>query len=126
VDDKGNLPSKEEIEQFLKIFKSYWDGTVIPRADPKNDETLAMLGITPKHRMEEVKCLHYEDYYDGPSPDYDERFSKEWWEFGRRIKKHEIYIKICIYKNPKGKYKAECMSFHIAEGNITYPFKGRS
>ncbi len=126
MDDKGNLPSKEEIEQFLKIFKSYWDGKVIQRSDPQNDETLTILGITPKHRMEEVKCLHYEDYTTGPSPDYNDKFSKEWWVFGRWIKKYEIYIKICIYKNFRGQYGAECMSFHIAKEKMNYPFKERS
>lgn len=116
-------PSKEEIEEFLRIFKSCWDGRVIPRANPKNDETLAILGITPRHRMEEVKCLRYDDYYRGPSLDHDGKFNKKWWEFGRRIKKHEIYIKICIYKNNSGQYRGDCMSFHIADENIGYPFK---
>lgn len=119
-------PSKEEIEQFLKIFKFCWDGKVIPRAHPKNDETLTIIGITPKHRMEEIKCLRYEDYSEGPSPDYDSKYPKEWWIFGRMVKKYEIYIKICINKNPVGQYRAECMSFHIAEGKINYPFKERS
>lgn len=116
-------PSLEEIEQFLKIFKSCWDGNVIRRE--KNDDALTILGITPKHRMEEVKRLCYADYFKGPSPDHDGEPDKEWWEFGLRVKGHEIYIKIRIYKKEDGKDGAKCMSFHIAEEKITYPFKGR-
>jgi glycerophosphoryl diester phosphodiesterase len=111
-------PSQEEVEQFLKNFKASWDGNVVPRTDSKNDDTLTILGITPKHRMEEVKRLRYVDYFRGPSPDHDGEPGKEWWEFGLRVKGHEIYIKIRI-----GKYGAKCMSFHIAEEKITYPFK---
>lgn len=116
-------PSPDEIEQFLKLFKSCWDGKVVPRLDSKNDDTLTILGITPKHRMEEVKRLQYTDYFRGPSPDHDGIAGKEWWEFGLRVKGHEIYIKISIYKKEKGGYGAKCMSFHIAEEKIIYPFK---
>lgn len=116
-------PSPEEIEQFLKIFKSYWAGKVVPRLDSKNDDTLAILGITPKHRVEEVKRLQYTDYFRGPSPDHDGSVGKEWWEFGLWVKGHEIYIKICIVKKENGRYRGRCMSFHIAQETITYPFK---
>jgi hypothetical protein len=114
-------PSQEDIEQFLEIFKSRWDGNIIPRE--KNDDTLTILGITPKHRMEEVKKLRYVDYFGGPSPDHDGSPDKVWWEFGLRVKGHEIYIKSRIYKRDDGKYGAKCMSFHIAEEKIKYPFK---
>jgi len=116
-------PSPEEIEQFLKMFKSCWDGKVVPRLDSKNDDTLTILGITPKHRIEEVKRLRYVDYFNGPSPDYDGSPDKEWWEFGLRVKGHEIYIKISISKKENGQYRFRCMSFHIAEEKIRYPFK---
>lgn len=116
-------PSPDEIEQFLKIFKSCWDGSVVPRLDERNDDALTILGITPKHRMEEVKRLHYTDYFRGPSPDHDGIAGKEWWEFGRRVKGHEIYIKISLLKKENGQYIGRCMSFHTAEEKITYPFK---
>jgi hypothetical protein len=120
-------PSQEEVEQFLEIFKSCWDGNVIPRTDSKNDDALTTLGITPKHRMGEVKKrLSYADYFRGPSPDHDGEPGKEWWEFGLRVKEHEIYIKIRIYKKENGKYGAKCMSFHIADRPVEYPFKKRS
>jgi hypothetical protein len=120
--EKGTA-GKEEIEQFLRIFKSCWNGKVVPRSDSRNDDTLAILGIVPKHRTEEVKKLRYDDYYRGPSPDHDGDSTKEWWEFGRWIDGYEIYIKIRVYKNKHGQYEAKCMSFHIADRTITYPFK---
>ena len=123
MDDKGNLPSKEEIEQFLKIFKSCWDGSVVPRQDTRNEETLADLCITPRHRLKEVRNLCAEDYYRGPSPDHDGDPGKEWWEFGRSIEGYEIYIKIRIYKKSNNQYAGKCMSFHIADKEITYPYK---
>lgn len=118
-----DIPSEEEIEQFLKMFKSYWDGNVVPRLNSKNDDTLTILGITPKHRIEEAKSLRVEDYFRGPSPDHDGDPTKEWWEFGRWIKGYEIYIKIRVYKRSDSRYAAKCMSFHIAEEKIIYPFK---
>jgi hypothetical protein len=124
VYDRENLPSKEEIEQFLAIFKSCWDGQVVPRLNSKNDDTLDILGITPKHRREEGRRVHYKDYFRGPSPDHDGDSTKEWWEFGRWIKGYEVYIKIRVYKRRRDdRYVAKCMSFHIAEEKITYPFK---
>lgn len=115
--------TKEEIEKFLKIFKTHWDGSLIPRIDQKNDDALTILGITPKHRAEEIKKLRFEDYFNGPSPDHDGVKDKEWWKFGRYIDGYEIYIKIGIVKRDDGQYRARCMSFHIAENKISYPFK---
>ena len=113
--------SKEEVAKFLKIFKSCWDGSVVPRIDPKNEDALIILGFTPRHRMEEIKRLCIEDYFDGPSPDYYYP-TKELWEFGRHIKRHDIYIKISIVMK-NGSYIGRCMSFHVAEFKIFYPYK---
>ncbi|MBI5103134.1 MAG: type II toxin-antitoxin system MqsR family toxin [Nitrospirae bacterium] len=114
----NSIALKEDIEHFLKNFKSCWDGSVIPRINSNNDDTLAILGITPKHRMEEIRSLKVEDYYKGPSPDYDGITNKEWWEFGKYVYGYEIYIKVAVYCN-----KGRCMSFHFPEHKITYPYK---
>lgn len=119
----NRIPPREEIEQFLEIFKSCWDGQVVPRIDDRNDETLARLCITPRHRLREVRNLCVEDYYRGPSPDHDGDPNKEWWEFGRLVEGEEIYIKIRIYRTSNNKLAGKCMSFHIADKKITYPYK---
>jgi len=124
VGNRG-IPSQADIEGFLKIFKSCWDGSIVPRQDTSNDEALAILGIAPKHRMEEVKKLCFEDYYRGPSPDHDGNSSKEWWEFGRYVKGQEIYIKITVYTKTNGRKVGKCMSFHIPQKEMHYPHKKR-
>jgi len=113
--------TQAEVERFLNIFKSCWDGNVVPRTDTKNDDTLSILGITPRHRAEEIKRLRYENYFRGPSPDHDGNPDKHWWEFGRVIDGYEIYIKIRVYERKDGSFAAKCMSFHIAEWPISYP-----
>ncbi|MDA8242266.1 MAG: hypothetical protein M0Z67_18095 [Nitrospiraceae bacterium] len=119
-------PSKADIEEFLKIFKSCWDGSVVPRLDTSNDETLAILGITAKHRKEEVMRLCVEDYCEGPSPDYDGNSNKEWWIFGRYVKGYEIYIKIAVSTRNDGRHVGRCMSFHIPKWEMKYPHRQRS
>lgn len=116
------MPKREEIEKFLKEFKNCWDGRVLDeRQDQKNDETLAILGITPKHREEEIKALKWEDYCSGPETDRD-RPSEHVWIFGKKIKKYEIYIKIKIVNKPNKRKYGKCLSFHVAERPIKYFF----
>jgi hypothetical protein len=116
------IPKQADIEGFLKEFKRCWDGKVIDRVNQKNEDTLVVLGITPQHRAEEVRKLKYTDFFRGPSPDHLIP-GHEWWEFGLRIKKQEIYIKIKVYNSDSGKKMGKCMSFHLAEEKITYPYK---
>lgn len=117
--------SKEDVEQFLKEFKRCWNGWVVDeRKDEKNDWTLTMLGITPKHREEEIKALKVTDFYRGPNPDHDFP-AHDIWEFGKKVNGEEIYIKVKIFKTLTGRQSGKCLSFHIAEKPITYPFKNK-
>ena len=115
--------TQAEVEEFLSIFKSCWDGNVVPRLNVNNDETLAILGIKPKHRAEEIRLLRFDDYYKGPSPDHDGNPDKLWWAFGRWVDGYEIYIKICVYRGNDGTYRAKCMSFHIPDRPLSYPLR---
>jgi hypothetical protein len=112
---------KSEIEQFLKDFKRVWDGQVIDRINDKNDETLTILGITPNQRADEIRKLTYNNYYRGPAPDHSGS-SGDIWEFGKKIKKTEIYIKLKTYET-SGKKRGKCISFHIAGKPIKYPYE---
>ena len=49
-----------------------------------------------------------------------EQFHGEMWVFGKDIKGRELYIKIMI-SNVCG--QTICISFHLAEKKLTYPFK---
>ncbi len=112
---------KADIEQFLKEFKAVWRGFVIPR--PENEKTLLKLCITPYQRINEIRNLTYKNYFRGPTPEHD-RGMGEWWEFGMMVKGEEIYIKLQMFitKTLKKK-KGKCLSFHISDRPIKYPFK---
>ena len=42
------------------------------------------------------------------------------WVFGKEVKNREVYIKISM---GKANEETICISFHIAEHQIMYPFK---
>lgn len=101
---------KEEVEDFLKLFRKYWPPAcfVVPRE--KNDDALCILGITAKHRQSEIMSLTYKNCRKGPEPDEDGS-SGDIWKFCKKIKGTEVYIKLKIYKVERKTY-AKCLSFH--------------
>ena len=88
-------------------------------ARDKNFNALLKLEISSYRRNEIIAVLQMEDYSEGPLPDTLYRLS-EMWVFGKTEKKKEIYIKISmgVPNNP-----TICISFHIAERSMNYPFK---
>lgn len=114
---------QEEVEKFLKELKQKVDIFDILVLDDrgKNAQTLNDLEITPSKRKEVIKELKPEDYYQGP---LDEKMQGllPMWVFGKTIKGHEVYIKISMGK-PNS--KAICISFHISEHPMDYPFKSK-
>ena len=66
-----------------------------------------------------VKNLLVHDYVEGPVIDELNK-SGEMWVFGKDVKEREVYIKITLgYENGQ----TICISFHIAEHPLIYPFK---
>lgn len=111
---------REEVESFLRSFKEKkktFEITFIDR--PKNKQALLDLELRAIDREKFIDQLKVEDFYRGPIPE-DWHGSKEMWEFGKEIKGHEVYIKICL--GPPNS-NVICISFHIAEYKMTYPFK---
>ena len=100
-------------------FKKYMVDkfTFIPRRS--NIDTLARLGITVKHARQIIVQLTYKDYYRGPARD---RGGPEFnvWEFGKEINGDQLYIKL---SDDFAYDYAKCISFHIAEYEIKYPYK---
>lgn len=95
-----------------------WD--VLFRDDRgKNTKTLTDLELRPIERKTILECLEPTDYFRGP---LEEKLygGADMWEFGKTVKKHEVYIKITM--GAKGS-SVICISFHIAEHPMTYPFK---
>ena len=115
------MTEKHEVYRFLEDFKSklgLW-GVVYRDDRQKNTQTLLTLDIIPKTRTETLAGLEIPDYSAGPIEEtlYG---GAAMWVFGRMIKGKEVYIKITMGNKDN---KVICISFHLAEKPMTYPFK---
>lgn len=78
------------------------------------------LEISPAIRKETILSLiRVEDYSQGP---LDEKMHGilPMWIFGKQLKNKEVYIKISMGRENS---KVVCISFHVAEYPMNYPFK---
>ena len=85
----------------------------------KNKKTLEELEIVPSYRKVVIESLTVEDYVEGPVIDKLNKLG-EMWVFGKDVKDREIYIKIMISEHCG---QTICISFHLAEHPMKYPFK---
>ena len=111
----------EEVKAFLDQFniKAQVFGIHFRDDRQKNKDTLRLLSITPFQREMIVKSLLPQDYVEGPVIDELNR-QGEMWVFGKDAKGREVYIKITLgYEHGQ----TICISFHIAEYPMEYPFK---
>lgn len=115
------MNDKSAVEHFLKEFKlkmKIW--SVLFRDDRgKNFQALSKLEIRPIEREKILQSLMITDYSEGP---LEEKLygGADMWVFGKQIKNHEVYIKISMGKPGS---QVICISFHIAEFAMSYPFK---
>lgn len=113
---------KEAIRSFLRKFKEIATKgrgiDIVNRS--KNMQALANLGFTKKNCREEILGLSVDHYCDGPKRDQDK--PGEIWEFGKLIEGNEVYIKLKI-ADVEGEKIAKCISFHVAEYPLCFPFK---
>lgn len=110
-----------EVEAFLSLFKvkvDIWGVFFLDNRD-KNKSTMALLNFRSLDRLNVVKSIEVEDYSEGPIKDGLNGFN-EMWVFGKDVDGKEIYIKIAL--GCPGS-KSICISFHIAEHPMHYPFK---
>ena len=111
----------EDVKSFLEQFniKAQVFGIRFRDDRPKNREALLQLEITPLQREMIVKNLKEQDYVEGPVVDVLNK-EGEMWVFGKDVKEREVYIKITLgYENGQ----TICISFHLAEHPLEYPFK---
>lgn len=111
----------EEVGRFLERFNAKVKvfGILFRDDRAKNKEALLELEITPLQREVVVKSLQVQDYVEGPVIDELNK-TREMWVFGKDVKGREVYIKITLgYENGQ----TICISFHIAEYSLKYPFK---
>ena len=113
--------TKEEVQKFLNQFheKMKIFGIIYRDDRGKNRKTLEELEIVPSYRRVVIENLVVEDYVQGPVVDELNKLG-EMWVFGKDVKGREVYIKIMI-----GGVGCQtiCISFHIAEHPLVYPFK---
>ena len=113
--------SKQEVETYLKELKVKIKifGMLFLDGRGKNQQTLHDLEISPAKRKEIIGSLKAEDYSQGP---LDEKMHGilPMWVFGKQVKKKEVYIKVSMGIENN---RAVCISFHIAEHPLNYPFK---
>ena len=109
------------MELFLSQFKVKLDilGIFFLDNREKNKLTMAQMNFRQLDRLNVVKSIEVEDYSEGPIRDQLNGFG-EMWVFGKDVDGQEIYIKISLGKPGS---KTICISFHIAEHPMQYPFK---
>ena len=110
-----------QVTLFLFQFKEFAQSKFTFSERDKSLDTITRLGITEPQAKQEILGLTYEDYYRGPITDTGPK-GGEYWEFGKIICGQEIFIKL---KTVPEYGVAMCLSFHIQEEKIEYPFKRR-
>lgn len=115
------MVSKQEVEKYLKELKVKMEvfGMLFLDDRGKNQQTLHDLEISPSKRKEVIANLSVEDYSEGPL-DEKMRGILPMWVFGKEVKRREVYIKVSMGME---NHSAICISFHIAEHSIRYPYK---
>jgi hypothetical protein len=115
------MTSKQEVEKYLKGLKVKMEvfGILFLDDRGKNQQTLHDLEISPGKRKEIIANLKAEDYSEGPLKE-KMRGILPMWVFGKEVKENEVYIKISMGMTNNS---AVCISFHIAEYPINYPYK---
>ncbi len=113
--------SISEVETFLNQFQTKMKifGIIYRDDRGKNQKALEELEIIPSYRKVIIESLKSEDYVEGPIIDQLNKLG-EMWVFGKDIKGKEVYIKIML---GGVNYQTICISFHIAEHPLSYPFK---
>lgn len=113
--------TKEDVQSFLEQFheKMKVFGIIYRDDRGENQKALEELEIVPSFRKVVIENLTAEDYVEGPVIDTLNKLG-EMWVFGKDVKNREVYIKIMI-----SDYCGQtiCISFHLAEAPLKYPFK---
>lgn len=115
------MTSKQDVEIYLKEFKVKIEifGILFLDDRGKNFKTLQDLDITPNMRKQLIKTLTIENYSQGPLKEKMHRILPM-WVFGKTVKNKEVYIKVSMGIENSN---AICISFHLAEHPIKYPYK---
>jgi hypothetical protein len=109
-----------DVRNFLRSFKrAVVDGQFWVVNRSKNNATLSQLGLRRRDQEDIILDLTPADYYKGPEPDRDK--PGDLWFFGPDFNGRRLYIKLKLVKDGPI-IKAKCLSFHLAEHTLTFPF----
>ncbi|MDD4570657.1 MAG: type II toxin-antitoxin system MqsR family toxin [Tepidanaerobacteraceae bacterium] len=114
----------KKIDEFLCIARELLDSNLfdlVPRK--KNIDSIKSSGLTIKHVKNIIRKLSHETYYRGPTTDFGYGREGYVWEFGYNVDDIEFYIKLKIEER-MGRQYLICLSFHIAEYHLSYPYGG--
>jgi hypothetical protein len=115
------MTTKQDVQNFiqeLKVKITIFDILFLDNRG-KNQQTLHDLEISPAKRKEIIEHIAIEDFCEGPLEE-KMRGILPMWVFGKIVQQKEVYIKISIGTENNS---AVCISFHIAEYPMNYPFK---
>lgn len=109
------------MESYLQAFQTKLSvfSVVFLDRDKNSTKTLLKLGISGDNRLACLRELEPTDYVQGPTAN-QQPTEAPLWVFGRTIRRREIYIKVTLGR-PNG--SVLCISFHVAEHPLSYPFK---
>ena len=110
-----------EIQKFLNDFHQKVEifDIIILNDREKNAKTQAVLGLSPNAQRDVIKEIQVQDYSEGPITNILNAWG-DLWVFGKDVNNQEVYIKIA-YGMPNR--QAICVSFHLAEFPMSYPYK---
>lgn len=116
------MVTKEEVQSFLSDFHQKMKIWEIRFRDDrgKNTQALFNLEMSPLQRIKIIEALSMTDYSEGPKTD-TLNAGAPLWIFGKQVKTRMIYITISV--GPPGR-SVICISFHEAEREMSFPFKG--
>ena len=121
MSDDSNRSQKSQVKLALFQIKSLISQKKFRFLEDrrKNMETLAALGWLPQDVLDVIYDLEVEDYFSGPSDDWNSDDRNCIWEFGKCLPDEQktIYIKLKLTDD------ILAISFHFQEKEIVYPFK---
>jgi hypothetical protein len=107
----------ETVEYYLKdLFAKIDIFDIVIEERKEFFELQKELERTQSECKKYIRALTYKDYLKGPTTDTINK--GEYWEFGKKIKSTDIYIKI---NKGKASKPAICISFHKANFKMTFP-----
>ena len=112
---------KDAVKNFISDFKTklkIFDIIFLDKRQ-KNTQALLDLEIAPAQRKKIIESIELKDYVEGPVA--EELYGMaDMWVFGKMVKNKEVYIKVTPGHPNR---QVICISFHIAEYPLKYPFK---